>query len=200
MGCGSSTAAAAQPNETPPAKAPPTAASATEADKDKAAALIQSAAASTMESAPPAATTAPAPAPAPTPAPAPAPAVASEAAVPAPAAAAPATSDDAARYDAIIADHKEIIEALFQKIDKDSDGFLVASELKDVVEKFNGESFNEEEFFGWFDVHGGDGKPDHQLDLKEFGWYVADIAESFSDESPDLLVPSIVKDLEKKCE
>ena len=200
MGCGSSTAAAAQPNETPPAKAPPTAASATEADKDKAAALIQSAAASTMESAPPAATTAPAPAPAPTPAPAPAPTVASEAAVPAPAAAAPATSDDAARYDAIIADHKEIIEALFQKIDKDSDGFLVASELKDVVEKFNGESFNEEEFFGWFDVHGGDGKPDHQLDLKEFGWYVADIAESFSDESPDLLVPSIVKDLEKKCE
>lgn len=196
MGCGSSTAAAAQPNETPPAKAPPTAASATEADKDKAAALIQSAAASTMESAPPAATTAPAPAPAPTPAPAPAPAVASEPA----AAAAPATSDDAARYDAIIADHKEIIEALFQKIDKDSDGFLVASELKDVVEKFNGESFNEEEFFGWFDVHGGDGKPDHQLDLKEFGWYVADIAESFSDESPDLLVPSIVKDLEKKCE
>ena len=63
---------------------------------------------------------------------------------------------------------------LSHSLDADSDGHLVAGELKDVVSKYNGEAFDEKQFFEWFDVHGTGGKPDSQLDLKEFGWYLAD--------------------------
>ena len=42
--------------------------------------------------------------------------------------------------------------------------------------RYNGEAFDEAKFFGWFDVHGSCGTgPDGALDLKEFGWYVADV-------------------------
>jgi len=101
---------------------------------------------------------------------------------------------EATRYGDIIAGHEADIEALFKKIDADSNGFLIVSELKNVVAKYTGEAFDEAQFFGWFDVHGeGSGEPDSQLDLKEFGWYVADIAEGFP--NPKEAVAAIIKDL-----
>merc|ERR1719335_14492 len=101
------------------------------------------------------------------------------------------------RYGSIIEGHEAAIEALFKKIDGNNNGYLVAGELKGVVSKYSGEAFDEKQFFGWFDVHGGGGQPDSQLDLKEFGWYVADIAEGFPD--PKGSVGFIVKDLGKGC-
>ena len=85
---------------------------------------------------------APAPAPAPPPPPPPAPAPA------------PEESGDAAKYNPIIADSLNAIKALFEKLDADGDGSLDKSELKEVVSKYNGETFDEAQFFGWFDVHG----------------------------------------------
>ena len=79
-------------------------------------------------------------------------------------------------------------------MDTDSSGFLTGDELKDVVAKYSGEgfTFDEKQFFGWFDVHGANGgKPDSKLDLKEFGWYLADIAESFT--QPAVAMPGIVQ-------
>merc|ERR1712228_794634 len=62
------------------------------------------------------------------------------------------------------------IEALFNEIDANRNGFLVGSELKDFISKYEGQEFDEELFFAWFDVHGAaTGAPDGQLDLKEFG-------------------------------
>ena len=42
-----------------------------------------------------------------------------------------------------------------------------------------GEVVDESDFFGLYDVlHSGSSGPDGALDLREFGWYVADCAES----------------------
>jgi len=101
------------------------------------------------------------------------------------------------RYGPIIEGQEAAIQELFKKIDKDGNGYLVAGELKGVVSKYSGVPFDEVQFFDWFDVHGKGGKPDSQLDLKEFGWYVADIAEGFPD--PKGSVGFIVKDLSEKC-
>ena len=66
------------------------------------------------------------------------------------------------------------------------------------MSKYTGEAFDEAQFFAWFDVHGAGGQPDSQLDLKEFGWYVADIAEGFP--QPNQAVAAIIKDLEDTCD
>jgi len=102
------------------------------------------------------------------------------------------------RYGGIIKGHDATIKALFDKIDANKNGYLVASELRDVVSKYIGEAFDENKFFGWFDVHGAGGKPDSQLDLKEFRWYVADIAEAFP--KPSDHVATIVKRLDSCCQ
>jgi len=101
---------------------------------------------------------------------------------------------DAKRYGVLTKDLEAEIESTFKKIDKDSNGFLTGDELKDVVAKYSGEgfTFDEKQFFGWFDIHGANGgKPDSKLDLKEFGWYLADIAESFSE--PAVAMAGIVQ-------
>ena len=105
-----------------------------------------------------------------------------------------AKSAEAKRYGPIIAGHEAAIKTLFKKIDADGDGHLVAGELKDVVGKYTGEAFDEKQFFGWFDVHGAGGAPDNQLDLKEFGWYIADIAEGFG-LNPKEKVGAIIEEL-----
>ena len=150
MGCGASKQQPAdQLSPVTPVSAPPASAQSTsEADLDAAAALIQQAASSVTTASTTAVT----------------------ATTTAATTAALATAADAERYDAIIEGHEALIEALFKKLDKDSNGFLVAGELKEVVGSFTGVDFDEDEFFGWFDIHGGNGKPDRQLDLKEFGW------------------------------
>ena len=99
-----------------------------------------------------------------------------------PSGAQPASAEET-RYSPIVKGHEASISTLFKKIDADSDGHLVAGELKDVVSKYTGEAFDEKQFFEWFDVHGAGGQPDSQLDLKEFGWYLADICESFDEPS-----------------
>jgi Ca2+-binding EF-hand superfamily protein len=107
---------------------------------------------------------------------------------------------EATRYGFIVEGHEAAIQALFKKIDADGDGHLVTSELKDVVSKYTGEAFDEAQFFGWFDVHGANGKePDARLDLTEFGWYLADIAESFTSGSPKEVMAQIIKDFDEKC-
>lgn len=105
---------------------------------------------------------------------------------------------EATRYGPVIEGQEAAIEALFKKIDADGNGFLVAGELKDVVSKYTGEAFDEAQFFAWFDVHGASGEPDCQLDLKEFSWYLADIAEGFGDKAKSIL-PTIIKDMGEKC-
>ena len=109
-----------------------------------------------------------------------------------------AKSAEAKRYGPIIAGHEAAIKTLFKKIDADGDGHLVAGELKDVVGKYTGEAFDEKQFFEWFDVHGAGGTPDSQLDLKEFSWYLADIAEGFGDKAKSIL-PSIITEMGEKC-
>ena len=120
-------------------------------------------------------------------------------------------ADSQARYGPIIKGHEGAIRSLFKKIDIDGDGHLVAGELKDVVEAYTGTEFDEEQFFKWFDVHtdnlewtaSGTAKvsliasPDSQLDLKEFGWYVADVAEGLLGKDS---VASVIAELEKACE
>ena len=61
---------------------------------------------------------------------------------------------DALKYAAITAGSLDTIQTLFEKLDADGDGSLDKSELKEVVSKYNGETFDEAQFFGWFDVHG----------------------------------------------
>merc|ERR1712028_61390 len=51
-----------------------------------------------------------------------------------------------------------------------------------------------EALFKKFDVDGASGAPDNQLDLKEFGWYIADIAEGFG-LNPKEKVGSIITEL-----
>jgi len=91
---------------------------------------------------------------------------------------------DALKYAAITAGSLDTIQTLFEKLDTDGDDSLDKSELKDVVAKYTGEKFNEAQFFTWFDVHGSSAYagPDGKLDLKEFGWYLADIACGYGDD------------------
>ena len=106
-------------------------------------------------------------------------------------------SSDEARYGHIVKDHEASILALFNKIDADGDGHLVAGEVKDVVSKFTGEAFDEKQFFDWFDVHGAGGQPDSQLDLKEFGWYLADICEGLNRDDPSKAMSGVIQKFEE---
>merc|ERR1712014_254964 len=84
------------------------------------------------------------------------------------------------RYGPIVKGNEAAIKTLFRLMDANGNGFLVASELRDVVSKFEEKAFDEKQFFEWFDVHGAScGSPDAQLDLQEFGWYLADVSEGF---------------------
>ena len=113
----------------------------------------------------------------------------------------PNESEEYPRYAKIMKGHEALIKGLFQKLDADGDEYLVASELKDVVSKYTGEAFDEKSFFQWFDVHGaaglgGEGAgPDSKLDLKEFGWYLADTCEGF--DNPLKAMPTVVEKFEK---
>jgi len=102
-----------------------------------------------------------------------------------------APGNNEVRYGATIKGNETAIEELFKKIDKNSNGFLVASELRDVVSRYSDRPFDEQQFFGWFDVHGQGGGPDGQLDQKEFGWYLADIAEGFGE--PQTVITGIIQ-------
>ena len=68
-------------------------------------------------------------------------------------------SEEEKRYGPTIKGHEAAIQKLFKAIDADSNGYLVAGELKDVVSKYTGEAFDEKQFFEWFDVHGAGGTP-----------------------------------------
>eukprot|EP00325_Prymnesiales_sp_UTEX-LB-985_P031799 CAMPEP_0174731172 /NCGR_PEP_ID=MMETSP1094-20130205/57026_1 /TAXON_ID=156173 /ORGANISM="Chrysochromulina brevifilum, Strain UTEX LB 985" /LENGTH=326 /DNA_ID=CAMNT_0015933521 /DNA_START=64 /DNA_END=1044 /DNA_ORIENTATION=- len=94
-----------------------------------------------------------------------------------------AAAEDIRKYDLCIGQHREAIEVLFRRLDvhgdHGADGHLSANELSNVVAFYHGEVFDAEEFFSWYDVHQADGQhhgPDGQLDLREFGWYIADCA------------------------
>jgi len=101
------------------------------------------------------------------------------------------------RYGPIIEGHRAEIEKLFNEIDTNRNGYLVGSELKEFISKYEGVKFDEELFFAWFDVHGAaKGGPDGQLDLKEFGWYIANAAEFHPD--PKAQVPIIVREMRAK--
>ena len=69
---------------------------------------------------------------------------------------------DGRKYDAIIASSLDAIKSLFEKLDLDADSTLDKSELKEIVAKYNGEAFDEEKFFGWFDVHGAGRGPERR--------------------------------------
>ena len=69
---------------------------------------------------------------------------------------------DAVKYAGILTGSLDSIKSLFGKLDVDSSGTLEKAELKEVVSKYNGEAFNEAQFFGWFDTHGVCGRPCRQ--------------------------------------
>ncbi len=119
---------------------------------------------------------------------------------PAPSAAELQAATDAARYGPIVATQAEAIEKLFKQLDVNGDSKLVASELSAVVSQYTGTVFKEKEFMGWFDVHGASGKgdPDGSVDLKEFGWYLADVALSFGEGAEAITaLPTVVSAFEK---
>lgn len=123
-----------------------------------------------------------------------------------------------ARYDACVAPYKDQIASLFRRLDvSETDGNLTANELKgmhvglvappmallvrslhvvraplleDVVALYQGEAFDKDSFFEWYDVHhtgSTENGPDGSLDLREFGWYIADCASC-----EDARMPSVI--------
>ena len=73
---------------------------------------------------------------------------------------------------AVAAQHKDALQALFDKIDTSGDGKLQVSEFKGVVEECSGD-IDEANFMGWYDTNG---TANGTLDFDEFGWYMADTA------------------------
>lgn len=108
-----------------------------------------------------------------------------------------------AQYGPVLVGSQERIAALFYVLDLNSSKYLEKLELKKIVERYNGEKFNEAEFLSWFDVHGSRGSgPDGKLDLKEFGWYLADVARTFgaSDEEARNALPAVLAEFAAKAE
>ena len=103
------------------------------------------------------------------------------------------SNPDAQKYNPIVADHMKEINELFTKLDKDGSGSLTKDELKDVVQRYTGENFNEKEFFDWYDVKG---PPDHTINLTEFSWYLADLAFAFED--PKEAITAVISEVEEK--
>lgn len=81
-------------------------------------------------------------------------------------------------YDRRIAPYKDRIQSIFDKLDEDKSGELTSDEMKEVVTCFQGETFDWDEFLGWYDTHAGeDGGPSNgAISIVEFGWYIADCA------------------------
>ena len=84
------------------------------------------------------------------------------------------------------------IKALFATLDADGSGLLSVSEVKEVVEFFEGAEFDEATFLKWYDVnHAVEldrlgamttaqvahvGTSDGKLDLTEWSWYIVEAA------------------------
>ena len=66
---------------------------------------------------------------------------------------------DAIKYAGILTGSLDSVKSLFDKLDANGNGLLEKAELKEVVSKYNGEAFNEAQFFGWFDTHGVRARP-----------------------------------------
>lgn len=121
---------------------------------------------------------------------------------PAPVASASAlqSQKDAERYDPIVAAQLEALKELYKLMDVNNDGQLQASELMTVVSQYTGSVFKENEFFNWYDKHGASSMQgvDGQVSLKEFGWYMADVALTFGegDEAKSAL-PTVIKAFKK---
>ena len=75
--------------------------------------------------------------------------------------------------------HQEAIAKLFAKMDVDQSGFIEPSEMAKVVTVVSGYAFDEEEYLSWYDSSGG--RSDGKFDLKEFGWYIVDLAQCDED-------------------
>ena len=70
---------------------------------------------------------------------------------------------DARKFDPIVVGHRDAIKVVFDKLDKNKNGYLEKEELKDIVAKYQGEAFDADKFFGWYDTH-GPGRPPHRRD------------------------------------
>ena len=107
---------------------------------------------------------------------------------------------DAERYEPIVAAQLEALKELYKLMDVNNDGQLQASELMTVVSQYTGSVFKENEFFNWYDKHGASSMQgvDGQVSLKEFGWYMADVALTFGegDEAKSAL-PTVIKAFKK---
>ena len=92
-------------------------------------------------------------------------------------------------YNRRVEPHKETIKALFDRLDVDKSGYLSCNEMKDVVEFFEGDTFDAETFLSWYDTNhkehmgellpeegGNYSQADGKLDVTEFGWYIASAA------------------------
>ena len=121
---------------------------------------------------------------------------------PAPVASASALQNqkDTERYDPIVADQLEALKELYSLMDVNNDGHLQASELMTVVSQYTGSVFKENEFFNWYDKHGASSMQgvDGQVSLKEFGWYMADVALTFGEgDEAKTALPTIIKAFKK---
>ena len=59
---------------------------------------------------------------------------------------------DARKFDPIVVGHRDAIKVVFDKLDKNKNGYLEKEELKDIVAKYQGEAFDADKFFGWYDT------------------------------------------------
>jgi Ca2+-binding EF-hand superfamily protein len=121
---------------------------------------------------------------------------------PAPVASASAlqSQKDAERYDPIVASQLEALKELYKLMDVNNDGNLQASELMTVVSQYTGSVFKENEFFNWYNKHGASSMQgvDGQVSLKEFGWYMADVALTFGEaDDAKSALPTIIKAFKK---
>jgi len=81
---------------------------------------------------------------------------------------------------------KAEIARIFKKLDVTGDGVLELDELAEVVGFYQGYKFDEDEFFGYWDVlgahtdyigaHHAEDHKSHSLHVNELGWYLADCA------------------------
>mmetsp|Transcript_2752 Transcript_2752/g.7653 ORF Transcript_2752/g.7653 Transcript_2752/m.7653 type:complete len:198 (+) Transcript_2752:25-618(+) len=82
-------------------------------------------------------------------------------------------------YERRVAPWTSQIGELFASLDIDKSGFVEPAEMAKVITVVSGYAFDEEEYLSWYDSNGG--QSDGKLDLKEFGWYICDLAECEED-------------------
>lgn len=57
-----------------------------------------------------------------------------------------------------------------------------------------------EQFFAWFDLHGALGVgPEGSMDVKEFGWYLADVALGFESDMSRVSLLPVIDSIERTC-